>query len=173
MPLNSLEEHRMRGDILVRIGQTQDADALAQANIAMAWETESKRLDPATIARGVRAVLNNPAHGFYVIASSGGEIAGSLLVTFEWSDWRSGLIWWVQSLYVQPRFRRHGVFKRMYGFVKAQASRTPDVCGIRLYVHQGNRTAQKAYAKIGMERTPYRIYEDLFAAPDQRQATHE
>ena len=104
-------------------------------------------------------------HGFYVIASSGDEIAGSLLVTFEWSDWRSGLIWWIQSLYVQPPFRRHGVFKRLYQFVRTQASQMPDVCGIRLYVEQSNHVAQKAYAGIGMDRTHYRIYEDLFPAP--------
>jgi GNAT superfamily N-acetyltransferase len=163
----------MTDDILIRIGQMQDADTLAQANIAMAWETESKRLDPATISRGVHAVLNNPAHGFYVVASSSGEVAGSLLVTFEWSDWRSGLIWWIQSLYVQPPFRRHGVFKRMYEFVRTQASRMPDVCGIRLYVEQGNRTARRAYARMGMEQTRYRIYEDLFPAPDRGRTVRE
>jgi ribosomal protein S18 acetylase RimI-like enzyme len=152
----------MGDDILLRTAEMRDADVLAQANIAMAWETEHKHLDPATVAQGVRAVLNNPEYGFYVVASSGGQIAGSLLVTFEWSDWRSGLIWWIQSLYVQPKHRRQGVFKRLYEYVAAEAARMPNVRGIRLYVEHSNRAAQQTYANVGMHETSYRIYEKLF-----------
>ncbi len=152
----------MANDISIRIGEAKDADVLAQANIAMAWETERKRLDPAIIAQGVRTVLSNPQHGFYVIATKDGQIAGSLMITFEWSDWRSGLIWWIQSVYVQPPFRRQGVFKKLYEFVETQAARKPDVCGIRLYVEQSNHTAQQTYANAGMHETSYRIYEKLF-----------
>ena len=115
----------MGNEISVRLGEMKDADVLAQANIAMAWETEQKRLEPATIARGVRTVLSNPLHGFYVIAEKDGQTAGSLLVTFEWSDWRSALIWWVQSVYVQPAFRRCGVFKKLYEFVETRAAQRP------------------------------------------------
>jgi GNAT superfamily N-acetyltransferase len=152
----------MGNEISVRIGEMKDADVLAQANIAMAWETERKRLDPATIARGVRTVLNDPQHGFYVIAMKDGQIAGSLMVTFEWSDWRSALIWWIQSVYVQPPCRRCGVFGKLYEFVEMRAAQKPDVCGIRLYVEQANHIAKQAYANAGMHETGYRIYEKLF-----------
>jgi GNAT superfamily N-acetyltransferase len=151
----------MGDEIAVRIAKTEDADVLAQANIAMAWETERKRLDPATIAQGVRAVLNDPQRGFYVVAMKSGQIAGSLMVTFEWSDWRSGLIWWIQSVYVQPAFRRQDVFRKLFEFVETQASGKPDVCGIRLYVEQSNRVAKQAYADAGMQETSYRIYEKM------------
>ena len=152
----------MSDDISIRLGEMKDADVLARANIAMAWETEHKRLDPATVARGVRTVLGNPQHGFYVVAIKDGQIAGSLLVTFEWSDWRAGLFWWIQSVYVKPPLRRGGVFKRLYEFVEALAAQRPEVCGIRLYVEQSNHTAKQTYASAGMQETGYRIYEKLF-----------
>jgi len=152
----------MENGITIRMGEMKDADIVAEANIAMAWETERKRLDPAVIGRGVRGLLNHPQYGFYVIACDGETIAGSLMVTSEWSDWRSSLIWWIQSLYVQPPYRRHGVFTKLYDFVRIQASQRPDVCGIRLYVEQSNRVAKQAYAAVGMQETNYRIYEDLF-----------
>ena len=152
----------MTNEIVIRIGKTEDADVLAQANIAMAWETEQKRLDPGTIARGVRAVLSDPQYGFYVVATIDGQIAGSLLITFEWSDWRSALIWWIQSVYVQPPYRRCAVFRKLYQFVEAQAAQRPDVCGIRLYVEQANAIAKHAYADAGMQETTYRIYEKMF-----------
>jgi GNAT superfamily N-acetyltransferase len=152
----------MGDNTVVRIADARDADALAQANIAMAWEAERKRLDPATIAQGVRAALNHPEYGYYVVALNAGRIAGSLMVTFEWSDWRAGMIWWIQSLYVQPAFRRKGIFTRLYEFVATEASRSPDVRGIRLYVEESNVTARQAYATMGMQETSYRIYERLF-----------
>ena len=152
----------MEDGITIRMGEMKDADILAEANIAMAWETERKRLAPGVIGRGVRALLNNPQYGFYVIACDHDVIAGSLMVTPEWSDWRSALIWWIQSLYVQPAYRRHGVFKKLYDFVKTRASQRPDVCGIRLYVEQSNRVARQVYTAVGMQETSYRIYESLF-----------
>jgi GNAT superfamily N-acetyltransferase len=152
----------MGNDISIRIGEMKDADVLARANIAMAWETERKRLDPAAVAQGVRAVLSGPQHGFYAVAMKDGQIAGSLLITFEWSDWRSALVWWIQSAYVQPPFRRCGVFKKLYEFAETRATQRPDVCGIRLYVEQSNRIAKQAYADAGMHETSYRIYEKLF-----------
>lgn len=152
----------MQDEFSVRMAEPQDADVLARANIAMAWETERKRLDPATIARGVRGVFDDGQRGFYVVAMKDCEIAGSLMVTFEWSDWRSGLIWWIQSVYVQPAFRRNGVFRRLYQYVETQAAQHPDVCGIRLYVEKSNHTAQQAYADAGMQETSYRIYEKMF-----------
>ena len=152
----------MADEISVRLAEMKDADVLAQANIAMAWETERKGLDPATIARGVQAVLNDPRLGFYAVAVEDNQIAGSLMVTYEWSDWRSGLIWWIQSVYVQPLFRRHGVFRSLYQFVQTQATQHPEVCGLRLYVEQANHAAKQAYTDAGMQETSYRIYEKMF-----------
>jgi GNAT superfamily N-acetyltransferase len=152
----------MHSECLVRFAEPKDAQTIAELNIAMAWETESRQLDPATITEGVRAVFGNPDYGFYVVAESDGEVVGCLLITFEWSDWRCGLFWWIQSLYVRPRFRRRGVFRRLHEFVKAEALRRPHTCGIRLYVEQSNRVARRAYGEIGMKITPYKMYEEMF-----------
>jgi GNAT superfamily N-acetyltransferase len=149
----------MADEVIIRTGQLGDADTLAQFNIAMAWETERKRLDPATVARGVQAVLTNADHGFYAVAVVAGEVVGSLLVTYEWSDWRCGLFWWIQSVYVRPEFRRRGIFKKLHAFLKDEASRRPHVCGLRLYVEDANHAAQQVYAALDMKRTPYHVYE--------------
>jgi ribosomal protein S18 acetylase RimI-like enzyme len=152
----------MGNDLIVRIGEHKDVKALARFNIAMAWETERKRLDPATVTRGVQAVIDHPEHGFYVVAADGTEVAASLMVTYEWSDWRCGLFWWIQSVYVRPETRRRGVFRRLYEFVQATASEEPNVCGIRLYVEQSNHAAQGVYAALGMQETAYHVYEAIF-----------
>lgn len=147
--------------VMIRDAEPNDADTLAEFNIAMAWETERKRLDRPTVAQGVRTVLAEASHGFYVVAIVAGEAAGSLLVTYEWSDWRCGQFWWIQSVYVKPEHRRLGIFKELYAFVRKQAMQRPDVCGLRLYVEQANHIAQKTYAQLGMEETPYHVYEEL------------
>lgn len=151
----------MADGAMIRKAAASDADTLAQFNIAMARETERKHLDPTTVARGVRAVLTEADYGFYVVAAVAGDVVGSLLVTYEWSDWRCGLFWWVQSVYVRPEFRRRGVFRELYAFVRNEASRAPHVCGLRLYVEDGNHAAHQVYAAIGMQRTPYHLYEQL------------
>jgi ribosomal protein S18 acetylase RimI-like enzyme len=151
----------MPNEVQVRIAELKDIETIAEFNTAMAWETEGKQLNPSTIRRGVRAVLDDSDYGLYVVAQSDGEVVGCLLITYEWSDWRSSLFWWIQSLYVRPEFRRHGVFKQLHDFVRAQALRRPEVCGIRLYVEQSNRVAQDAYRRIGMKPTAYQIYEEM------------
>lgn len=148
-------------EIQVRIAGVEDIETIAELNIAMAWETEQKQLNPATIRRGIRAVLGDSDYGSYVVAQSSGEVVGCLMITYEWSDWRSGRFWWIQSLYVRPPFRRCGIFKRLHDFVKAQALEHPEVCGIRLYVEQSNHVAQQAYRRIGMTPTTYQIYEEM------------
>ena len=149
----------MPKDIQVRIGAAKDLETIAELNTAMAWETEQRRLEPSIIRQGIRAVLEDSDHGFYVVAESEGAIVGCLLITFEWSDWRSARFWWIQSLYVRPAHRRHGVFKHLYDFVQEQARQQPDVCGLRLYVEQSNHVAQRVYDQIGMAPTTYRMYE--------------
>jgi len=151
----------MTDDVVIRRGQLDDAETLAEFNVAMAWETERTRLEPATVTRGVQAVLTKADYGFYVVAVVEGDVVGALLVTYEWSDWRCGLFWWVQSVYVRPEFRRRSVFTRLHAFLKDEASCTPDVCGMRLYVEDSNHAAQQVYAALGMKRTPYHVYEQL------------
>jgi len=150
----------MPNEVQVRIAEIRDIEIIAELNTAMAWETEQMRLDPTTIRRGIRAVMDDSDYGFYVVAEQNGKVAGCLLITFEWSDWRSALFWWIQSLYVLPPFRRRGVFTRLHDFVKAQALSRPEVCGIRLYVEESNEVAQRAYRQIGMQPTTYRMYEE-------------
>jgi GNAT superfamily N-acetyltransferase len=146
--------------LYIRRAAVDDADAIAAWNMAMAWETESKALDPATIGRGVRAVFDEPRRGFYLIAELDGAAVGCLLVTYEWSDWRCGDFWWVQSVYVAPEARRAGVFRGLYAHVKAMAGGAGAV-GVRLYVETENERAQATYAGLGMERCHYYMYEAM------------
>ena len=151
----------MTNDIEIRIAAPEDAETLAQFNAAMAWETEQRRLDLPTVTRGVQRVFADGDHGFYVVATSDGDVAGSLLVTYEWSDWRCGRYWWVQSVYVRPEYRRRGVFRQLYRFVKARAQSQSGVCGVRLYVERANHRAQQCYGKLGLKETPYKMYEEM------------
>lgn len=132
----------------------------------MALETERKELFPAVVRAGVRHLLRNPDSGFYVIAEAGAQVAGSLMITTEWSDWRNGNFWWIQSVYVRPRFRRRGVYKRLYRYVQDLAADNRAVCGFRLYVERENRRAQAAYRAVGMVKTRYLLFEEL--KPDVR-----
>ena len=152
----------MSDDSLIRIGENKDADIIAKFNIAMAWETERKKLSPPAVAGGVQTLLENPRHGFYVVAEIEHEVVASLMVTFEWSDWRDASFWWIQSVYVKPEFRKQGVFRKLYAFVKGKASQETNVCGLRLYVEQDNIVAQNTYERIGMNQTPYKLYEESF-----------
>lgn len=147
--------------VATRVAVAGDAATLAGFNRAMALETESKSLPMETLLPGVEAVLRDPDHGFYVVADSGSEIAGSLLVTFEWSDWRNGRMWWIQSVYVRPSHRRRGVYRALHEAVRERARAAGDVVGIRLYVERENVAAQRTYAALGMSETPYRIYEEM------------
>jgi len=144
----------------VRLATAEDAATIARFNQAMALETESKALPDAVIGAGVRALMENPRDGFYVVAVVAGETAASLMVTSEWSDWRNGFFWWIQSVYVDPAHRRKGLYSAMYRFVKNEAAVRQDVCGFRLYVEQENISAQRTYEYLGMKRTPYLLYEE-------------
>jgi GNAT superfamily N-acetyltransferase len=152
--------------LFVRVAERRDSKTLAKFNIALAWETECKSLDSVTVAEGVQRLLENPEHGFYIVAEAAGQIVGALMVTYEWSDWRCGQFWWIQSVYVEPDYRRRGVFTRLYQFLKQKASRGSNVCGFRLYVQNSNRIAQGTYASAGMKETSYRVYEEAFQKID-------
>lgn len=145
----------------VRQATSADAPPLIEFNRAMARETEGKELLPEVIGAGVRALLANPAAGFYVVAESEGRVVGALLITKEWSDWRNGTFWWIQSVYVRPELRRQGVYKSLYRHVQSMAAKDPGVCGFRLYVERENTRAQATYLSLGMKETHYRVFEEL------------
>lgn len=152
----------------LRLAEARDAQTLVEFNRAMARETEAKDLAVDVLTAGVENLLRSPQYGFYVVAEyySGeqenhGEVVASLMVTYEWSDWRDGLFWWIQSVYVKPRFRRQGVYRRLYEFVKSSAAAARDVRGFRLYVEKENRIAQQTYEQLGMTETHYKMFEEM------------
>lgn len=144
----------------IRIAGQEDAAALVAFNQAMALETEGKHLDPLKIGPGVEAVFGDGTKGFYVVAEEEGTIAGGLMVTFEWSDWRNAWFWWIQSVYILPEYRGKSIYSRLYDFVKEKALVRGNVCGFRLYVEKENAHAQRVYEKLGMESTYYLMYEE-------------
>lgn len=147
----------MSSIIMIRSAMRTDIPSLVEWNAAMALETEHKVLDREVLARGVAAVFDDPRRGFYLIAQRGGESAGCLLITHEWSDWRNGNWWWLQSVYVIPDARRGGVFRALYAEVERRARAAPNVIGLRLYVELDNVRAQKTYASLGMVEEPYKM----------------
>lgn len=147
--------------VTIRIAARDDIAHIAPWNVSMAWETERKVLEPAVIERGVTAVFDEPRRGFYLVAERAGEPVGCLLVTYEWSDWRAGDFWWIQSVYVVESARREGVFRRLYEDAKQRATQAGAV-GLRLYVETENERAQRTYAGLGMERCHYFMYEAEF-----------
>lgn len=148
--------------LLIRPATPADVADLVTWNAAMAWETERKRLDPERLRRGIAGVLEQPRRGFYLVAEQVGAAVGSLLVTFEWSDWRCGDFWWIQSVYVDPAARRGGVFRALYAAVEQRAT-AADAVGLRLYVETENQRAQQTYEGLGMQRCHYWMYEAMLA----------
>ena len=153
---------------VIRNATREDVAFLADCNIAMAWESEEKRLDRDVLTRGIVAVFDHPERGFYIVAERGGERVGSLLITHEWSDWRNGGWWWIQSVYVMLDARRRGVFASMYREIESRARTTTGVIGLRLYVEKENTRAQATYAALGMEPAHYSLYQASFVDLDKR-----
>ncbi len=145
----------------IRRAVPSDREALAEFNTNMARESEGIELIPAVISAGVDAMINNPQMGFYLVVEDGGAIQASLMVTTEWSDWRNGLFWWIQSVYVTTAYRRQGLYRKLYQRVKSLAEAEKHVCGFRLYVEHENQVAQKTYRSLGMIETGYKMYEEL------------
>jgi ribosomal protein S18 acetylase RimI-like enzyme len=147
------------GELNIRDGRPGDAAVIVEFNVKMAMETEGRPLDPGLINPGVRTVLGDAAKGRYWLAEIDGEVVGQLMVTSEWSDWRNGVFWWIQSVYIRSDCRRKGIFSALHRHVEKLARSTPEVCGLRLYVERENRRAQKTYAALGMTSPGYQVME--------------
>ncbi len=143
----------------IRKATLADAPAIAEFNLRLAEETEQLRLNPQTVSAGVTAVLSDPAKGLYFVAEADGAVAGQLMITYEWSDWRNGNLWWIQSVYVKPRYRSQGVFRALFEHLKSLARASSDVAGLRLYMHAENDRARRAYEHLGMKHSGYEIFE--------------
>jgi GNAT superfamily N-acetyltransferase len=150
---------RYAGAMKIRKARLTEALVIADFNTRLAWETEQLKLDAKTILRGVRAALKDSTKGTYFVAEHDGAVVGQLLITLEWSDWRNGNFWWIQSVYVAAAHRQSGVFRALFHHVQKLARARRDVCGLRLYVEQHNDRAQRAYAKLGMAKTHYEVFE--------------
>jgi len=151
----------MPDKLTVRPATREDIDTLVQFNQAIASETEDKTLAPDTVRRGVHALFDDPSRGFYLVAVRADTIVGSVMITTEWSDWRNGLFWWIQSVYVRPDARRSGVYTALHEAVRSRAADTEEVCGLRLYVDDANQNARDTYESLGMTETGYRLYEEM------------
>ncbi|MDZ4678485.1 MAG: GNAT family N-acetyltransferase [Oligoflexia bacterium] len=146
-------------EITYRKANLSDSAMIKTFQLAMAWETEKLKLDEAILMQGVLAVFNSPELGQYFVCSQGDNLVGVLMVTKEWSDWRNGNVWWIQSVYFKPEFRGKGLFSKMYSYIQNLAKSDESARGIRLYVDHSNKNAQLIYAKIGMNGDHYRLFE--------------
>ena len=143
----------------IRTATQSDAAIIADFNIGLAWETEALKLDPDVVRRGVAALFKDPGKGIYFVAEIDREIAGQLMITYEWSDWRDGNIWWIQSVYVKEDFRGRGVFRALFEHVEKLAEAAPEVCALRLYMDKHNDQARRAYGKLGLIEGSYVVFE--------------
>jgi ribosomal protein S18 acetylase RimI-like enzyme len=147
------------GAARIRPAEPTDHETIFAFNVAMARETEDLVLDPETLRAGVEALLADSTRGRVFVVEERGEIVASLMLTLEWSDWRNGNFWWIQSVYVSPPHRRRGHYRRLHDHVRQLAASDHGVCGLRLYVERENDAAQSTYRTLGMHETHYRVYE--------------
>ncbi len=156
--------------ILIRPASQDDLEIIVMFNAAMALETERRQLDLATLRQGTLALLESPGYGFYILAELPEDKrykpVGQLLITYEWSDWRNGAFWWIQSVYVEPNRRGQGVFRAMHDHILVRAKADSRVCGLRLYVERENRRAQTVYQRLGLTPSAYTVFEQDFVLGD-------
>jgi GNAT superfamily N-acetyltransferase len=145
--------------MIVRQATQNDHSEIVEFQLAMAKETEGIELDKATVKSGVKAVLSDKTKGNYYVAETEGQVVSSLLTTFEWSDWRNGTILWIQSVYVKPEFRRKGVYRNMYSYIKSMVLNNEKLNGIRLYADKSNHAAHNTYENLGMNQDHYITFE--------------
>lgn len=178
----------MQNSLTIRDARPDDAPTIVEFNRRLAWESEHKRLDAATLSQGVAVALAQPLYARYFLAESAEcgarsaefqneqsessvlripnselrippAVLGQLMITYEWSDWRNGMFWWIQSVYVREDARRRGVFRSLYEHAAALARATPGVCGLRLYVEHENAAAIATYTRLGMVPSGHKLYE--------------
>jgi GNAT superfamily N-acetyltransferase len=145
--------------ISYRAANRGDTERIIDFQIAMARETESIDLDRDTCTRGVREVFERSSLGQYFVGEQDGDVICSLLITYEWSDWRDGVVWWIQSVYVRPEARQKRVYAGLYQHIKELVGNDPEICGIRLYVDRRNTGAQQVYTRLGMNGEHYQVFE--------------
>lgn len=143
----------------IRPATPADVSVVTDFNLRLADETEHLKLDPPTVTAGVAAILGDASKGLYFLAELDGRIVGQLMITYEWSDWRNGDLWWLQSVYVHPEFRSRGVFRALFEHLTVLARARKDVVGLRLYMHHENETARRTYERLGMKRAGYEVFE--------------
>lgn len=143
----------------IRKATLSDSAIITDFSARLAWETERRRLNRSRLGQGVRAFLKDSTKGSYFLAEEKGLVVGQLSITTEWSDWRNGNFWWIQSVYVAPEFRQRGVFRALYAHVHKLAKSRREVCGLRLYVEEDNSRAQGAYERLGMAVSHYKFFE--------------
>jgi ribosomal protein S18 acetylase RimI-like enzyme len=146
-------------NIQIRKAKESDLVTIVDFQLAMALETENLLLDKSIVEKGVLAAFNDSAKGQYFITEIDGAIAASLMITFEWSDWRNGMVYWIQSVYVKENFRRLGIYRKMYTHIQDLVNKAENVRGIRLYVDKTNIRAQKTYENTGMNGEHYQLFE--------------
>lgn len=156
---NSITQESL--NLVIRNAMPSDADTIAHCNSRIAEETEDRALDPEIISAGVTELLRDSSKGRYWVAEVNGVVVGQIMVTYEWSDWRNGNLWWIQSVYVLPEHRKQGVFSALYRHVTAQARRD-GACGLRLYVERNNQPAQQTYRALGMVDPGYQVMQRIF-----------
>ena len=149
--------------IEIRPATQRDIEIITANNAALAMETEHRRLSPDIVRAGVSAALADPAKGRYYVAELAGQVVGQIMHTYEWSDWRNGCFWWIQSVYVTQNARGQGVFRRLFDHLRTLARAEPGVCGLRLYVERDNSRAQRTYRQCGLVDSGYFVMEDDFS----------
>ncbi|HYG04417.1 MAG TPA: GNAT family N-acetyltransferase [Chryseosolibacter sp.] len=147
--------------ITIRKATVEDISTLVDFQVRLALETENLQLDVKILTKGIQSLLSDPSKGFYNIAVDNNHIVGCHMITYEWSDWRNGMIWWLQSVYVVDAYRKKGVFKLMFEHISQQAKNS-GIAGLRLYVDKTNTRAQKVYESMGMNGEHYSVYELMF-----------
>jgi ribosomal protein S18 acetylase RimI-like enzyme len=147
---------------VIREADLDDTQRIVLFNQAMARETEGRELDRKTLTKGVESLLKNPSRGRYFVAVKDEEVVGQVMVTTEWSDWRNGSVWWLQSVYVSKRHRREGIYRALHEHAR-ETARSEKAIGIRLYVERDNLPAQETYRALGMDPSQYLMYEEMWA----------
>ena len=145
--------------MIVRQATRSDSASIVEFQLSMAWETEELKLNESTVIKGVAAVFEDPAKGIYYVAETEGKVVGSLLTTFEWSDWRNGTVLWIQSVYVRPEYRKRSIFSKLYKHIQEKVNGNSNLRGIRLYADKTNIPAHGVYEHLGMTAEHYQMFE--------------